>query len=55
MFSATMQPGIEEVVRQVMTNDPIKVQIGLRNATASTVTQRLVYVGAEDGKLSTLR
>lgn len=55
MFSATMQPGIEEIVRQVMTNDPIKVQIGLRNATASTVQQRLVYVGAEDGKISTLR
>jgi len=32
-----MQPGIEEVVRQVMTNQPIKVQIGIRNATASTV------------------
>ena len=55
MFSATMQPGIEDIVRQVMTNDPIKVQIGLRNATASTVTQKLIYVGAEDGKLSTLR
>jgi len=25
MFSATMQPGIEEIVRNVMTNDPIKV------------------------------
>jgi len=37
LFSATMQPGIEEVVRQVTINQPIKVQIGLRNATASTV------------------
>jgi ATP-dependent RNA helicase DDX52/ROK1 len=38
-----------------MTNDPIKVQIGLRNSTASSVRQRLVYCGAEDGKLYTLR
>ena len=37
LFSATMQPGIEEVVRQVMTNSPLKVQIGIKNATASTV------------------
>ena len=55
MFSATMQPGIEEVVRNVMTNDPIKVQIGIKNSTASTVTQKLLYVGSEDGKLRTLR
>jgi hypothetical protein len=38
-----------------MTNIPIKVQIGIKNATASTVSQKLVYVGNEDGKLSTLR
>lgn len=50
-----MQPGIEEVVTQVMTNQPIKVQIGLQNATASTVQQKLVYTGSEDGKLTTLR
>lgn len=37
LFSATMQPGIEEIVRNVMTNDPIKVQIGIKNSTASTV------------------
>ena len=55
MFSATMNPGIEEVVRNVMTNDPVKVQIGIRNSTASTVKQKLVYVGNEDGKLRTLR
>ena len=55
MFSATMQPAIEEIVRNVMTNDPIKVQIGIKNATCGLVKQRLVYVGSEDGKLSTLR
>jgi hypothetical protein len=46
-----MQPGIEEVVRQFMQKDYLKVTIGLRNATASTVKQKLVYVGTEDGKI----
>ena len=55
LFSATMQPGIEEVVRQFMQKDYLKVTIGLRNATASTVKQKLVYVGSEDGKIQTLR
>jgi ATP-dependent RNA helicase DDX52/ROK1 len=51
LFSATMQPGIEQVVTQVMANVPIKIQIGIRNATAQSVSQKLVYVGNEDGKL----
>ena len=33
----------------------LKVQVGVRNTTASTVKQRLVYCGNEDGKLATLR
>lgn len=55
MFSATMSPGIEEVVRNVMPNDPIKVQIGIKNSTAKSVSQKLVYCGNEDGKLRTLK
>jgi hypothetical protein len=46
-----MQPGIEQVVTQVMANVPIKIQIGIRNATAQSVSQKLIYVGNEDGKL----
>ena len=33
MFSATMQPNIQELVKRVMV-DPIRIQIGVRNATA---------------------
>ena len=33
MFSATMQPNIQEMVKSVMV-DPVRVQIGIRNATA---------------------
>ena len=36
MFSATMQPNVQELVRKVMV-DPVRVQIGVRNATAQTV------------------
>jgi ATP-dependent RNA helicase DDX52/ROK1 len=54
MFSATMQPAIQELVRKVMI-DPLKVQIGVMNTTASAVKQNIVYVGKEDAKLMTLR
>lgn len=54
MFSATMQPNIQELVKRVMV-DPVRIQIGVRNATAPTVTQKIVYVGREDAKLMTLR
>ena len=54
MFSATMQPNIQELVKRVMV-DPVRIQIGIRNTTASTVSQRIVYVGREDAKLMTLR
>lgn len=35
--------------------DPVRIQIGVRNATAQTVSQKIVYVGREDAKLMTLR
>lgn len=54
LFSATMQPAIETLAKQVMKN-PIRVQIGIKNAAAETVEQKIVYVGKEDGKLVTLR
>lgn len=54
LFSATMQPNILELVKNVM-NDPIQIQIGVKNATASCVKQKIVYVGKEDAKLMTLR
>ncbi len=58
LFSATMQPGIEDHVRQTVMGagtSVLKIQIGIRNSTATAVEQKIVYVGKEDGKLSTLR
>lgn len=38
-----------------MLKAPVKVTVGERNAPASSVQQRLVYVGQESGKLMALR
>lgn len=37
LFSATMQPGVEDLIRPLMASAPIKVTIGVRNTTATTV------------------
>lgn len=36
LFSATMQPGVEEIVKGIM-NDPLRIQVGIKNSTASTI------------------
>ena len=38
-----------------MLRDPVRVTVGQRNAPASSVQQRLVFVGQESGKLMALR
>lgn len=53
-FSATMQPAIEEMLRENM-SDPVKIICGLKNATAGNVEQKLVYCGSEEGKMYALR
>lgn len=35
--------------------DPLRIQIGIQNSTASAIKQEIVYVGREDAKLVTLR
>lgn len=54
LFSATMQPAIEDLVHSVLRN-PAKLVVGERNAAAETVEQSLVFCGREDGKLVALR
>lgn len=41
-FSATMNPAVSDLLFQNM-NDPIKITVGIKNATASTVSQKLIY------------
>lgn len=54
IFSATMQPNIEELIKTVL-SDPVKVIVGVKNAAVSSVEQKLVYAGNEQGKLIALR
>lgn len=35
--------------------DPLRIVIGTRNAATETITQQLVYVGGEEGKLVAVR
>ncbi len=54
LFSATLPESVEELARSIL-RDPVRVTVGQRNAPASAVKQRLVYVGQEAGKLMALR
>ncbi|ETV98335.1 hypothetical protein H310_09031 [Aphanomyces invadans] len=54
MFSATMLQGVEEMAQSVL-KDPIKISIGTKNAGASTITQKLMFVGKEEGKLVAMK
>ncbi|MFN3440688.1 MAG: helicase-related protein, partial [Acidovorax sp.] len=54
MFSATIPPGVEELARSVL-HDPVRIVIGVRTAGASTISQQLVFVGREQGKLLAMR
>uniref|UniRef100_K3X9X4 RNA helicase n=1 Tax=Globisporangium ultimum (strain ATCC 200006 / CBS 805.95 / DAOM BR144) TaxID=431595 RepID=K3X9X4_GLOUD len=54
MFSATMLQGVEEMAQSVL-RDPIKVSIGVKNAGATTIEQKLVFVGKEEGKIVAMK
>lgn len=54
LFSATMGHQVKELVDTVL-RDPIRVSVGKDNTGASTIEQRLVFVGREEGKLLAIR
>lgn len=54
LFSATLGPFVKELA-SVFLKDPLEVTIGAENTGASTIKQRLVFVGREDGKLLAMR
>ncbi len=45
---------METLARSVL-RDPLRITVGERNAAATTVKQRLLFVGREAGKLLALR
>ena len=54
MFSATMPPQVEQLAASVL-RDAVELSIGTRNAGASSIAQKLVFVGQEAGKLLAMR
>jgi len=50
LFSATIGSFVAELAAQFLKN-PVHVSIGTENTGASTIDQKLVFVGREDGKL----
>ena len=54
LFSATISSGVEELANTFM-KDPIRIVIGAKNAATSSITQKLLYVGQEEGKIIAIR
>jgi ATP-dependent RNA helicase DDX52/ROK1 len=54
LFSATIGPFVRDLAASFL-NDPVYITIGTENASASTIDQKLVFVGREDGKLLAIR
>jgi ATP-dependent RNA helicase DDX52/ROK1 len=54
MFSATLPSSIEQLSKTFM-YDEIRILVGAKDAAVETISQELVYVSSEDGKLMGLR
>jgi ATP-dependent RNA helicase DDX52/ROK1 len=54
LFSATIGPFVRELAESFLHN-PVEVAVGVENAGASTIEQKLVFVGREDGKILGIR
>lgn len=54
LFSATLGPFVRELAASFL-RDPIVVTIGTENTGASTIDQKLIFVGREEGKVLAIR
>jgi ATP-dependent RNA helicase DDX52/ROK1 len=54
LFSATFGPQVQELASNILNNN-ISITIGNENASPTTIDQKLLFVGREDGKLLALR
>ncbi|KAJ1831438.1 RNA-dependent ATPase rok1 [Coemansia sp. RSA 2711] len=54
LFSATVPSSVEQMAKTIM-KDPVRIIVGTQNAATESITQKLVYVGQEEGKLLELR
>ncbi|AGO11751.1 AaceriADL024Cp [[Ashbya] aceris (nom. inval.)] len=54
LFSATLPSSVEELAQSIMT-DPVRVIIGHKEAANTSIEQKLVFCGNEEGKLIAIR
>jgi ATP-dependent RNA helicase DDX52/ROK1 len=54
LFSATIGPLVQNLANSVL-KTPIQISIGVENSGASTINQKLIFVGREEGKLLGIR
>lgn len=54
LFSATIGPLVQELADSFLHN-PVRITIGKENTGASSIQQKLMFVGREDGKLFAIR
>lgn len=54
LFSATLPESVENLARSLL-KDPLRITVGERNASATSVEQKLMFVGRENGKILAIR
>lgn len=54
IFSATIPANVEELANSIM-KDPVRIIVGHKEAASSTIEQKLIFTGSEDGKLVAIR
>lgn len=54
LFSATIPSGVEEIANNIMVS-PVRIIVGRKEGASSTIDQKLVYTGNEQGKLIAIR
>jgi ATP-dependent RNA helicase DDX52/ROK1 len=55
LFSATIPLSVEQLAATVLNVSPLYISVGVKNAGACTINQKLLFVGSEQGKLLALR
>jgi len=54
LFSATIPPAVEELAKSIMPN-PVTVTVGKKVGASTSISQKLVYCGTEEGKVLAMR
>ncbi|KAL0488325.1 hypothetical protein AKO1_008785 [Acrasis kona] len=55
LFSATIPLSVEQLADSILNVRPLHISIGVKNAGASTIDQKLLFAGDESGKIIALK